>query len=108
MIDKDTFLKPLIPTEIVDLPGLGKIRVRGLSRAEAVALSGVKDDAAKLEQKIILYGMAEPSLTVDEVARWYDAAPAGLIDIIVKAVERLSGLGEGAPKSGVPGVRKGS
>lgn len=106
MIDKEAFLKAPTPEETILLPGVGEIRVRGLTRSEAVSLQRVKDDPAALEQLIVRLGLVEPSLTADEVKGWYETAPAGLTDIIVAVVERLSGLSEGAPKSDVPGPGK--
>lgn len=108
MIDKETLLKGLTPERVVDLPGVGDVRVRGLSRSEAVSLAAVKDDTAALEQLIIRLGLVDPALSADEVAEWYAAAPAGLTDLIINAVEDLSGLRQGAGKSGVPDVREGS
>ena len=105
MIDKEVFLKASTPEETVTLPGVGDVRVRGLSRNEAVSLAAVKSDPAALEQLIIRLGLVDPTLTADDVAAWYASAPAGLTDLIVNAVERLSGLTGDAPKSGVSGVR---
>lgn len=107
MIDKEAFLKASTPEEVITLPGIGDVRVRGLSRSEALSLSKVKDDPEALEQLIVRLGLVEPALTADEVKAWFDVAPAGLIDPLVEAVQRLSGLGEGAPKSGLPEVRRG-
>lgn len=108
MIDKEAFLKAALPEETILLAGLGEVRVRGLSRSEALSLGAHKDDPRALEQLIVRLGLVEPALSEDEVTAWFASAPAGLVDPIVKAVERLSGLGEGAPKSGIPGVRRGS
>lgn len=107
MIDKETFLKGLTPERVVALPGLGDVRVRGLTRAEAVSLAEHKDNTGALERIIIHMGLVEPSLTMDEVNSWYASSPAGLTDLIISAVEDLSGMKKGADKSGVPGVRKG-
>lgn len=108
MIDREAFLKAVLPEEVIALPGVGDVRVRGLSRSEALSLAKAKDDPQALEMLIVRLGLVEPALSEEECKAWFASAPAGLVDPIVKAVERLSGLGEGAPKSGVPGVRKGS
>lgn len=107
MIDKETFLKGLTPERVVALPGLGDVRVRGLTRAEAVGLAEHKDNTGALERIIIHTGLVEPSLTMDEVNTWYAQAQAGLTDILIGAIEELSGLKQGAQKSDVPGVRRG-
>lgn len=107
MIDREQFLKAALPEAELDIPDVGTVRVRGLTRAEALGLQTIKDDPGALEQRIILLGLVEPALSADDVDAWYGSAPAGLTDLIVDAVSRLSGLGEGAAKSGVPGIRSG-
>lgn len=106
MIDKEAFLKPSVAEEVVTLPGKGDVLVRGLTRLEAVSLQKVKDDPAALECLIVRLGLVQPSLTEEEVKAWYASDVAGHTDLIVSAVERLSGLSEGAPKSDVPGPGK--
>lgn len=105
MIDREQFLKVAVPEAVVDLPGFGEVRVRGLTRVEAMGLKGFSDNG-DLERRIIHLGMVEPALDEDDVAAWYAAAPAGMTDIIVDQVSKLSGLGQGAAKSGVPGIRE--
>lgn len=107
MIDKDAFLKASTPEETICLPGVGDVRVRGLTRSEAVSLSEVKSDTPALERLIVRLGLVQPALSEAEVEAWYESAPSGLTDLIVNAVTRLSGADESAPKSGVPGVRSG-
>lgn len=105
MIDKEVFLKATSPEETVELPGIGEVRVRGLTRAEAVSLSPVKDDVRRLECRILLLGLVDPVLTEAEMSAWYEAAPSRAVDLLIAAIDSLSGLSEGAAKSGVPAVR---
>lgn len=106
MIDKELLLKRRLNEREVEIPGVGTVRVRGLSRAEALACQKVgTSDVGALEQKILHLGLVDPRLTEVEVAEWYAAAPAGEIDPVTTAIQELSGLGEGAGKSDVPGVR---
>lgn len=106
MVDKEMFLKVPMPEKEVDLPGLGTVRVRGLSRAEVLTLSEMKGDTGRLERAIIRLGVADPQLSDGEVAAWYESAPAGHTDLIVDAVSVLSGMSKEAPKSGVLGIRE--
>ena len=107
MIDKEQFLKAAVPEDLVNVPGHGQVRVRGLTRSEVVGLQAMPKDVGALERRIIQLGMVDPVLDEGDVAAWYASAPAGHTDLIVDAVSRLSGLSEAAPKSGVPGVRRG-
>lgn len=105
MIEREAFLKATTSSEVIALPSLGDVRVRGLTRAEAVGLQDVKDNPRALECRIIALGLVEPALSAADVEAWYESADAGHTDLIVDAVQRLSGLGKGADKSGVSGVR---
>jgi hypothetical protein len=104
-MDKDAFLKVRLPERSVEIPGVGTVRVRGLTRAEAVEAKRAGDDVAALEQKIIFFGLVDPPLSESEVESWYSSAPAGEVDLIVNTIVDISALEEGAPKSGVPEVR---
>lgn len=104
-MDRETFLKARLPEREVELPGVGTVRVRGLSRAEAMQVRGLRDDLAAAEQLLVVLGLVDPALSADDVAAWYASAPAGEIDLLVGPIQELSALGEDAPKSGVPGLR---
>ena len=98
-MDKETFLKPRLPEADVELPGVGTIRVRGLSRQEALSLQPLATDTPAMERAIVGLGLVDPALTSAEVDEWYAAAPAGEIAPIVSAIHELSGLKEGAAKA---------
>ena len=69
MLDKKALLaKRDIGVEEVELPALGgSVKVRGLSRAEALQVGvGVEMDAAVLERKLLAMAMVEPALTEEE------------------------------------------
>ena len=89
----------------------GVVIVRGLTRAETLKLNG-KRDAGDLtveewEQAMVAKGMVSPAMTPAEVAKWQAVDKAGgpLADV-TDAIARLSGLAQGADKSGVSGARK--
>jgi hypothetical protein len=105
-MDKDAFLKVRLPERSVEIEGVGTVRVRGLSRVEALDVRNTGGDVDRAEKKIIFYGLVDPTLTEEEVTAWYAAAPAGEIDQLVNPIVELSGLAEGAAKSGVPEVRR--
>jgi hypothetical protein len=81
-------------TESVDVPDVGTVVVRGLSRAEVVALASVGPDA--MEIRTIAAGMVEPSLTYEEVEAWRKEASSDVIRPISDAILTLSGLAEGS------------
>jgi len=112
-LDKEALLKRRRTdrTEEVDL-GEGTVTVRGLSRGEinrarVVAGKASKDNqVATLDIHYIAAGLVEPEMTVAEVAEWLENAPAGDSVTVLGVIQELSGLAEGAQKSGNAGVRK--
>jgi hypothetical protein len=80
---------------------VGTVRVRGLTRAEIVRC---RDETGKtVDVELIALAMADAELTTDQAGMWLDTAPAGDYVRVLGAVSDLSGLTEGADKSGVPG-----
>lgn len=98
MIDKSALLKPRIPEAEVEVPGVGALRVRGLSRQEVLDLQQFTKDEVALERKVLVLGLVEPQLTEDEVAQWHAAATQDEVAAVVDAIRGLSGLKDGAPK----------
>lgn len=84
------------PREKVSVGG-EEIEVRGLTRQEGTAVRARKGDAAGMEVLLIAYGTDEPE---DDVRQWWEQAPDGVVEPVVQTIVRLSGLGEGAQKSG--------
>lgn len=94
-VDKSALLgkRTTASTETVEVEGFGTFTVRGLTRGEALAMQkqGAMD-AAVLEQQMLALALVDPVLTQDEVATWQTVAPAGELQPVTEAVERLSGL----------------
>lgn len=104
---KARLLKPRVPEGTVELDGLGTVRVRGLSRGEVFMTQQAKGVEA-MERKVLALGMLDPLMTEDEVRQWQQNSPAGEMEPVADKIRELSGLGKGADKSGVSGVRDGS
>lgn len=100
-MDKELLFKPRLPEDDVPLPGVGTVRVRGLSRAEV--LTAREESTSGFEVRMLALGMVDPQLTEAEAARWQKAAPAGELKPVTEAILALSGMGQGADKSGLPG-----
>lgn len=109
-VDKELLFKTRLAEADVDVPGVGTVRVRGLSRAEVMAIRKATDNdpatldgqrVLVLERKMISLAMVDPKLTEAEVKLWQDAAPAGELQPVADRIQELSGLAEGATKSGV-------
>lgn len=75
----------------VELPGLGSVECRALSRAEALELGagGGPVDVAQTEAKIIAAGTDTP---LEDVVEWLRKVSAGSVQPLVEKITELSGL----------------
>lgn len=96
MVEKDLLFKAHVTEAAIELPQGIIVRVRGLTRGEVTMLN--QGDHRTLEARSLARAMVDPELTEAEVARWYDAWPAGAIQPVIDKVMELSGLTEGAEK----------
>lgn len=103
MITKEQLLEQRFGVREYEIPGVGAIKVRSLTRGEALEVVGKELDKGASERFLLSKGLVEPSLTEADVKVWQDNSPAGEIQEIAKLITELSGLSDGAPKSGVPG-----
>ncbi len=108
-VDKDALFAARLPQEEVEIPGVGTVLVRGLSRAELL-LAGKHSEAGALvmERHMLHYAMVEPAVSVGDVERWQRAAPAGELQPLVDKVNRLSGIGKDIQKEAIKSLRGGS
>lgn len=106
-MDKDKLLAPRadtssgLPEDTVSIPDVGEVRVRGLSRIEAMHVQAARGEEAT-ERRILALGLVDPSLTEAEAGQWMKAAVAGEIEPVSRRIAELSGMVEDAPKSSVP------
>jgi hypothetical protein len=102
-MDKDVLLKRKATdrAEAVELDEGVTVTVRALSRGEVQRIKDENASAHTYENRLIAAANVDPKLTPVEVAEWLDEAPAGDSVSIMEAVIRLSGMGEGSPKSSV-------
>lgn len=96
---------PQVPlhSEMVDVAGT-KIEARSLSRAEQLRLGRMTDDPDGVEQAEVSLIAWSTGFSEDEVRAWREETPGGVVGVLVDEIVRLSGMGEGAQKSGGTGV----
>lgn len=87
---------------VTDVPlpsGRGIVRIRPLSRAEAMSFYGRELNAAQMECEVIALAIVEPKLSVGDVEKWQRNSSAGSdIREVVAAVLDVSGMDIGAGK----------
>lgn len=95
--DKELLFKSRLPEDDVEVPGIGTVRVRGLSRTEALHCRGTSDLVA-VERRMLAAGLVDPVLSENEVKRWQEASPAGELEALTLKISELSGMTETAAK----------
>jgi hypothetical protein len=106
MLTREEILAKATGGEVVTLPSGGQVKVRGLSRDEAVELQTREGTAAR-DNFLIATGMTDPRMTEDDVAAWGKIeGAAGDTVAVSETITRLSGMVEGAGKSGPTPPRK--
>lgn len=108
-MDKSKLLKSRLPEAEVEIEGVGKVRVRGLTRAEVLAVRKATDSenmdgdrALVLERKLLAKAMVDPELTEAEVREWQECVTPGELEPVIEKLQELSGLLKESPKNGLP------
>ena len=102
IVDKAALLSgtAALATTDVPIPGFGVIKVKPLSRAQAMSVYNRDLDAAEMEQVLVSYAAVEPAFTRKEVARWQEVDTAGgSILKLVNTILEISGMEIGAGKA---------
>jgi hypothetical protein len=90
---------------IATLPDGSTVAIRALTRDEVLSVQEEADTIARRDTLVVAAGMTDPKLSVEDVTAWAASAAAGDITAVSDAIAELSGLGQGAGKSGVRGPR---
>lgn len=98
-VTKEALLKKRFGEEEVEVPDVGTVRVRALTRGQALELQGQEMEVAAMERRLISLAMVEPSLSEEEVGQWQDNTTAGELQGVMEAIVRLSGMEAHAGKA---------
>lgn len=83
------------------LPDGSTVAIRALTHAEVLEGQGYRD----LNERtcfMVATALVDPAMSMDDVRAWSLAAGAGDLVAVSEQVQIISGLSEGAGKSGVP------
>lgn len=104
MSNKDKLFAPRIEIGTVEVPGVGVVKVRGLSRWEMLTAGKLSDKGPLyMERAMLAYAFVglddeEYRLTEDDVAQWQRNSPATELQSVIYKVNELSGVARGSAK----------
>lgn len=81
------------------------VTVRGLTRRELLTSGHGTEDTSVMECRNVAAAMIRPSMSEAQVREWQKVSGPKDLGLVTAAIRDLSGLGQGAEKSGVSGVR---
>jgi hypothetical protein len=105
MIKSDLF-EWRLPKDEVEIPGVGTITVRGLSRIEMLHAGRGEPDPETMERRMLAIAMVDPPLTESEAGDWQNISPAGELMPVLAAINRLSGIGRDVQKEAYKSLRE--
>jgi hypothetical protein len=105
-IDKENLFARRVDEDDVEIPGIGTVRVRAVTRHELLGVHKPGEtNPAVAERRMLSAGMVDPQLSEDEVARWQKNSPPSEIGLVLDRIRQLSGLTDGASKEAYKSVR---
>lgn len=106
-MDKEALFKSRLKEKDVPIPDVGTVRVRGLNRAEVLALQGVELGVLEMERKLLSQALVDPLMSEDDVRRWQEASDPQELEPVSDAIMELSGLRPQAAKEAMLKFRDG-
>lgn len=98
VVDKNALFARRLPERDIEIPGVGTVRVRALTREEALTVRGREMPVDEMERCLLEAALVAPVLTKGEVRLWQQACPAGELEPVTNAILDLSGMTADAPK----------
>lgn len=82
-----------------------EVIIRGLTRNEALRVRECAT-TGDMDNLMISFGLVDPVMSPEDVDAWGEGGDAGTMIRLSNRISELSGMVEGAGKSGVPRTRK--
>lgn len=96
-VNTEALFRPRCPEDDFDLAGVGKVRIRGLTRAEIKEVSDGVDGGKDMEAVSLSLAFVNPRLTVEQAETYLRTAGFEEANNLSRRINELSGI---AGKSG--------
>lgn len=104
-VSKNDLLNLSFGIEDFDWPGVGTVRIRPLTRAEAVEVQGKDIPMIELEKLFLSKALVEPKMTEADVSQFLNQVAAGTVQPLVERIAEISGMKAERPKEAVKQFR---
>lgn len=93
-----------LPEDDVEVPSIGWVRVRAMNRGEVMHSNKLNETKGQLalEQYVLSSCMLAPQMTEADIADWQTGSAAMECQPVLRKINELSGIRQGAQKSDVP------
>lgn len=90
-LDKSALFAPRFETREYEIPGVGTIVIRALSRQEIMTVDHSRP-MLEVEQVMVAAAMVDPAMTAADVAVWQANSPADELSAIIALINDMSGI----------------
>lgn len=108
IVSLDALLAASVPEGTAEIPGVGLVKVRGLSRGELHLLSKKDGGDPSPETSDLFYfvhGLVEPKVTEAQARKIFDAIGFGAISPVISKITELSGVTRADQKEAYKSLR---
>lgn len=103
-MEKKALLTRKLPQNEVEIPDVGTVVVRAMTRAEAFFMQKAPDTEGR-EQRMIAAGMVDPPMDLADAKEWQENSVAGDLELVTNEIGRLSKMLEDSGKEAYKSVR---
>jgi len=90
-MDKNKLFETRLEEETYEIPEVGEVTYRAVSRTEQLYLTKI-DDPVQREREMVVMAMVDPPMDINEVKRWQKASPGGELEHITVRIATISGM----------------
>lgn len=108
LVSLDALLAAGVPEDVVEIPGIGFVKVRGLSRGELHLLTkkdGGEPSAETSDLFYFVHGLVDPRVTETQARKIFDAIGYGTLQPVIAKISELSGVSRDDQKAAYKSFR---
>jgi hypothetical protein len=108
IVSLDALLAADVPVDVAEIPGVGLVKVRGLTRAELHLLTKKDGGNPSAETSDVFYfthGLVEPAVTESQARKVFESIGFGALQPVIAKISELSGVSRDDQKAAYKSLR---